>query len=137
MNKTIQLLLDQLVGINRSNISAALVQTIRVDYHGQPTALQYLAMVQDGPKRVSIIPYDPSTSGTILQALTKSGLNGYQFSKREIVVNVPDLTCDEINKTHARIKHLGEEAKVAIRNIRKKLRRGNDGLSEDEKNSLH
>ena len=61
--------------------------------------------------------------GAIEDVLKKQGFNAYKFSKTTVVVNIP-LPCGENrHKVAAQAKKIGEEAKVAVRNIRKKFRK--------------
>ena len=130
MQKTIDLFVEQLIGIHSDTLSIGLVETVKVDYHGQLTPIKYIGSVAQKGRRISVNPYDPGAADLIEQTLKKCGFSAYKFSKQEVVVNVPSQSGEESEKTFTRIKKLGEETKVAIRNVRKKLRQR---LTDDEK----
>ena len=95
------------------------------------------------PTQIVIRPFDPSTIKDIEKAIRASdlGLNP-QNDGRVIRINVPPLSTDVRRKLVARIKDLGEEAKVAIRNVRRDGNKAADQeqkdkvLTEDERNAL-
>jgi len=122
MRKTVDLLESQLFGM-RDNINDDLIATIKVNYNHQPTPLQHLSLVSQRDRRVSIVPYDPSLIGAIEEELKKQGFNAYKFSKTTVVVNIPLPDGESRKKVDSQIKKLGEEAKISIRNIRKKFRK--------------
>jgi ribosome recycling factor len=123
MNKTVDHLEEQLVGIRWGTITSGLVDTVRVSCYSGITELRYLASTQGDAKRIQVTPYDPALLGPINTALNDSGFNAYIFSKTSVVVNVPQRCGEEKDKVIKRVRKLGEEAKVSIRNIRKKARK--------------
>lgn len=134
MDKAIDFLEDQLAGITQfgANMSS-LVDSVKVDYYGQPTPIRNVAhSVRDG-LRLSITPYDPSIVSAIVKGCQKAGLNAYKFSKEIVVVNLQPPSGDTKDEMKKRVKTLGEEAKVAIRQIRKKFKQGAEDKSEDKK----
>lgn len=133
MDKTLAHLKTQLVGIRDGNLSSAVVETVKVDYNGQLTELKNMASVSQKDRRISIYPYDPSSMGEIQQALKKHGFDSHKFSKQEMGVNVPPPSGEEREKTIAHVKRLGEEAKIAVRNIRKQHKTNQS--SEDQQKS--
>lgn len=124
MQNTIALLETQLTGIGtRTNVK--LVSSVRVtDLTGNQLPLEQCAVLQQKGSAISVVPYDPATIHAVRNVLVKNGFDAYVFSKREVVVNVAAPSGEETQKVHARVRKLGEEAKVAIRNIRKKCKNG-------------
>lgn len=122
MRKTVDLLKTQLFGMT-DDIGESLISAVKVQYNHQPTPLQHLSLVNQKDRRVSITPYDPSMVGAVEEELKKQGFNAYKFSKTTVVVNIPVATGETQQKVASQIKKLGEETKVAIRNIRKKFRK--------------
>ena len=135
MEKTIALLTDQLMGIHSGGISDGLVETVKVPYYGQETPLKYISSVVEQDRRVSIIPYDRGMMESILQTLKKCGFTAHKFSKQEVVITIPRNTGEECEKIFVRMRKLGEDAKVSIRNIRKNHKRRRGSLTPDEKRS--
>ena len=86
------------------------------------------------PTQIVIRPFDPSTIKDIEKAIRASdlGLNP-QNDGRVIRINIPALSTDVRRKLVARIKDLGEEAKVAIRNVR---RDGNKAADQEQKDKV-
>jgi ribosome recycling factor len=86
------------------------------------------------PTQIVIRPFDPSTIKDIEKAIRASdlGLNP-QNDGRVIRINIPALSTDVRRKLVARIKDLGEEAKVAIRNVR---RDGNKAADQEQKDKI-
>lgn len=132
MLKAVEVLESSLVGIRSSAITSSCVDVIKVRCYGQPTPIKHIATTVDRSNQVVITPYDPSLSGEILKSLTDVGFNAYTFSKSSIVVSANALSGSEREKVKSQIRKMGEEAKVAIRNIRKAERSKLD-LPEDEK----
>lgn len=122
MRKTVDLLKTQLIGLE-DNVNDDLISTIKVDYNHQQTPLQHLSLISQRDRRVSITLFEPSMIGVVEKELKKQGFNAYKFSKTTVVVNIPLAAGDTRRKVALQIKKLGEEAKVAIRNIRKKFRK--------------
>jgi ribosome recycling factor len=144
MDKAIQNLKNQLVGIRTGRANPGLVDSLRVDVYGSPTPIKQLASVgAPEPTQIVIRPYDAGTIKDIEKAIISSGLGfNPQNDGRLIRINVPPLSTDVRKKMVARIKELTEEAKVSIRNIRRDANKAADQeekdklLSEDECKSL-
>ncbi len=122
MRKTVELFKSQLFGME-DNVSESLVATVKVLCDHQATPLQYLSLVSQRDRRVSVTPYNPMMVGVIEEELKKQGFNAYKFSKTTVVVNVPLADGESRKKVASQVKKLAEEAKVSIRNIRKKFRK--------------
>ena len=122
MRKTVDLLKTQLIGME-DNVNESLVATVKVEYNHQQTPLQHLGLVYQQDRRISITPFDPTMVGVVEEELKKRGFNAYKFSKTTVVVNIPLASGDNSQKVASQMKKLGEEAKVSIRNIRKKFRK--------------
>jgi len=133
MQKTIENLSDSIVGIRLGTISASVVDTIKVPYHGTMTPIKHLAQTAPGQGGIQIDPFDPSMTNTIANVLASSGMNAYAFSKTRVVVSVPPPCGEEKQKVFSHLKKLAEEAKIAIRNIRKNHRQK---LSKDDQKEL-
>lgn len=137
MNKASQFLDSSLVGIRGGAINAACLETVRVSYHGQLTPIWHLANVGDGKGRVAITPFDPTMLGQIVKALTDAGFNAYVCSKVSVAVSSNPMSGAEREKVKAQIKKLGEEAKIAVRGVRKQARQSIDGsLPKDDRQKM-
>jgi ribosome recycling factor len=132
MGKAIDAFFDQIQGMRRGGLDAGFVETIKVLAYGQKTCVSHLAYVSEAQGRISIVPYDPNLVGPIATGLKESGLEAYKFSKTEVVVTKPPSSGEDRNKACDQIRRLGEDAKVSVRNIRKKCKQQLKRLKLDE-----
>ncbi len=121
MEKTISLLSDQLKGIRTGRANTGLVDSIRVEYYGSSTPLKQLARLSTPePQQILIQPFDQSAIGDIIKAIQASNLGLTPNSDNKVIrLNVPSLSVEQRKKLEGRVKELAEEARVAIRNIRR------------------
>jgi ribosome recycling factor len=132
MEKAISKLKDDLTGIRTGRANPGLVDSLRVDVYGSQTPIKQIASVSaPEPQQIVIRPFDPSTIKDIEKGIIASDLGlAPQSDGKVIRLNIPALS-GEVRKTMvARTKELSEEAKVAIRNVR---RDGNKHADQAEK----
>lgn len=122
MDKAVDFFYDQLRGIRWGVITPGLLDSVRIPHDGQKVPLQHLAWTSPNKGQISVTPYDPKHVGLIANALKAEGFNAYPFSKTAVVVSLPQRSGEDREKVITHIKKLAEEARVAIRNIRKKTR---------------
>lgn len=121
MEKAIGVLKNALSGIRTGRATPGLVDSVRVEVYGSQTPLKQLASIgAPEPTQLVIRPYDASTIKEIEKAIVASdlGLNP-QNDGKIIRINIPALSTDVRKKLVARIKELSEEAKIAVRSIRR------------------
>lgn len=131
MEKAIDNMSSQLVGMHSGGLSAGLVDTVKVEYYGQLTPIKQLAQTVDVAQGISVQPHEPNMCGPIVTALKRAGLEAYPFSKIVVMVQRPKLSGDTKNQVKAQIAKIGEDAKIAIRSIRQNFKKAMSG-SEDE-----
>jgi len=140
MQRAIKALERDLSKIRTGRASVALVEEITVEYYGSPTPLNQLASISVPDSRlITIQPWDPSALSAIEKAILKSniGLTPSNDGKR-ICINIPPLTEERRKELVKLVKKIGEEAKVSIRNLRRKANdilkkmRKNKEISEDD-----
>src|SRR5438067_4616902 len=121
MEKSLALLTEQLRGVRTGRANVGLVDSIRVDYYGSPTPLKQVANLSTPePQQILIRPFDPSAIGDIVKAIQASDIGLTPNSDGKAVrLNVPSLSVEQRKKLVSRVKDLAEEARVAIRNIRR------------------
>src|SRR5215210_9034674 len=121
MEKSVALLSDQFRGVRTGRANVGLVDSIRVEYYGSPTPLKQLANLSTPePQQILIRPFDPSVIGDIIKAIQTSDIGLTPNSDNKVVrLNVPSLSVEQRKKLVGRVKDLAEEARVAIRNIRR------------------
>lgn len=140
MQKTMNNLADEFGSIRAGRANPHVLDKIRVDYYGTPTALQQVANISvPEPRMLLIQPWEASLVKDIERAILTSdlGINPTNDGKA-IRLLFPELTEERRKELAKDIKKKGENAKVAIRNIRrdandtfKKLGKNSD-ISEDE-----
>ncbi len=145
MGKTIIALKNELKRIRTGRASTSLLDGIKVDYYGTPTALNQMATVVVPESRlISIQPWDASIIKEIEKAILKSDLGLTPSSDGKLIrIAIPPLS-EERRKELVKLVHKScEEHKVAVRNIRRdanELVKGfkKDGdVSEDEAFKAH
>ena len=131
MENAIQGYRRELATIRAGRANAGILDKITIDYYGAPTPINQMASISVPEARLlAIQPYDKAILGDIEKAILKSDLGLTPSNDGSIIrLSIPQLT-EERRKELVRVaKKEGEEAKVAIRNIR---RDGNDELKKLE-----
>ncbi len=126
MNKTVQAMLANFGSIRAGRASASVLDRVTVNYYGCPTPVNQMANVSTPePRMLMIQPYDKSTLRDIERAILTSdiGINP-QNDGMVIRMAFPPLTEERRREIGKNISRYAEEAKVAIRSIRR------DGLEK-------
>lgn len=135
MQATVNVLKDDLQGMRGNRASTSLVDRLRVEYYGQETELRQLANIST-PEAMQILirPYDNSAVGAIERAIQQSDLGiNPNVDGNSIRLNMPALTRERRQELVRVVGKRLEEAKVAIRNIR---RSANQDLAEFESEKM-
>jgi len=121
MKKTCESLTTTLATIRAGRANAAVLDQIQVDYYGVPTPIQQVASVATpDPRSLVIQPWDSSVLKGIEKAILASDLGiNPQNDGRALRLVFPPLTEERRRDLVKQTKKYGEEAKVAIRNIRR------------------
>jgi ribosome recycling factor len=135
MDKTIDSLRADLMTFRTGRASPALVERISVDYYGMPTPLQQLATISvPEPQQLLIRPFTKGDIAAIERAISKSDLKLTPNNDgQQIRLLIPPLTEERRRELSKLVARRGEEARVAIRNIR---RDAIHDLREMEKESM-
>jgi ribosome recycling factor len=107
-----------------------LLQRITVDYYGTPTTLQQLATIAIPEPRLLVIqPFDKSTVGDIEKAIQNSDL-GLNPSNDGNVIRIafPPLTEERRKELIRLVRHMAEEGRVAVRNVRRHIKSDMEAL---------
>jgi ribosome recycling factor len=144
MLKAVTILKGNLAGIRTGRANPGLVDSLKVELYGSPTPIKQVASIGvPEPNQIVVRPYDPSTLADIERALVASDLGfNPQNDGRLIRIIIPPLSTDVRRKMVTRIKELAEEARVAIRNVRRDgnkaadLQQKDKQLSEDERDTV-
>ena len=121
MKKTCESLSTQFATIRAGRANAAVLDQITVDYYGSPTPINQVASIgSPDPRTLLIQPWDGSVLKGIEKAILASDLGiNPQNDGRMIRLVFPPLTEERRRDLCKQTKKYGEEAKVAIRNIRR------------------
>lgn len=135
MQKACEALRKELASLRTGRANPALLEKVEVDYYGVPTPINQLATITAPDARLLVVqPWDKSIVLKIEKAILKSDLGVTPTSDGTVIrVPIPPLT-EERRKEMVKVaRKKGEEARVAIRNIR---RDGNDRVKAAEKEGL-
>ncbi|MCE4956749.1 ribosome recycling factor [Macrococcoides caseolyticum] len=133
MQKSIESLQRDFAAIRAGHANANLLERVSVNYYGADTPVQQLAGISvPEPRMLLVTPYDKSSIDDILKAINMANLGVNPTSDGNVIrITVPALTEERRKELVKEAKKEAENAKVAIRNIR---RDANDALKKAEKN---
>jgi ribosome recycling factor len=123
MQKAVEVAKDDFSTVRTGRANPLLFQKILVDYYGTPTPLAQLASMQNPEARMLVVtPYDKSALKEIEKAIVAApNLGANVGNDGEIVrVTLPELTEERRREFVKLVRDKGEQAKVVIRNIRRK-----------------
>jgi len=121
MDKSVEATAHEFNTIRTGRASAALLDRIQVDYYGQKTPLKQLATINvPDPRLLTVQPYDPSSIKTIERAIQESDLGLTPANDGKVIrLPIPQLTEERRKELVKVVRHLAEEGRVAIRNVRR------------------
>ena len=133
MEKSLAAFGRELASIRAGRANASLLDRITVDYYGAPTPINQMAGVSVPEARLLVItPYDKSILGDIEKAIMKSDIGITPTNDGNVIrLMIPALTEERRKELAKQVKNEAENAKVAVRNVR---RDANDDLKKLEKN---
>ncbi|MCX5689911.1 MAG: ribosome recycling factor [Planctomycetota bacterium] len=132
MEKAVDYLKQELRGVRTGRASPALVEFLKIEAYGSQTDLKALASISvPEPTQLLIKPFDSTIISAIKSAIEKSGLGmNPMVEGKQIRLQLPAMSAERRQKDAARIKKMGEEAKVVIRNSRRDANKHADGLGK-------
>jgi ribosome recycling factor len=135
MDKAISAFQHDLASLRTGRASTGLVDKLLVEYYGTPTALQELALISiPEAQLIAIKPYDPSAIKAIERAIMQSDLGLTPNNDGKLIrLQIPRLTEERRRDLTKSASKRAEEAKVAVRNIR---RSAQDDLRNFEKEKM-
>ena len=121
MQKVVEHLKAGLRTVRTGRASAGLVEHLKVDYYGSPTELRQLATITvPDPLLIVIKPYDPGSIGDIAKGIQASELGIMPIVDGKMIrLSIPPLSQERRTQLVHQVKEQTEEAKVALRNIRR------------------
>ena len=121
MDKSVETTHDHFNSVRTGRAAPALLDRITIDYYGTPTPLKNLATINaPEPRLLTIQPFDPSSIKSIEKAIQESDL-GLQPSNDGKVIRlpIPQLTEERRKELVKLVRHMAEEGRVAVRNVRR------------------
>jgi ribosome recycling factor len=145
MNAALDALAREFASVRTGRASAALLDTLRVDYYGTPTPVAQMASVSTPDARTVVIqPWEAGQIGAIEKAIQKSDLGLTPVNDGKLIrLTMPTPTEERRKQLVKTVAKMAEDARVAVRNVR---REANDKLkaaakkqkaSEDEERRAH
>lgn len=132
MDKTLEALRAELSKVRTGKATTALLDGVKVDYYGSPTPISQVGNITVlDPHTLSITPWDKSMVQPIDKAILEANLGFNPISDgTNLKIPIPALTEERRKDFVKLVKKFGEDAKVAIRNVR---RDANDHLKKEQK----
>jgi ribosome recycling factor len=132
MNKALEAFKRDLSKVRTGRASLSLLDDVKVDYYGTPTPLNQVGtMAVPEPRLITIQPWEKNLIPEIEKAILKADLGLNPSSDGQLIRLVfPPLTEERRKEMVKQVKRMGEDAKIAIRNVR---RDANDSLKKLEK----
>jgi ribosome recycling factor len=121
MTKSLEFFKQQIAKVRTGRANASILDNIKVDYYGSPTPITQIATINvPDAKTIVVQPWDQSTLGAIEKAIKQSDLGFNPMNDGRILrIPVPPLTEERRKEIVKFCKKLTEDAKIAIRNIRR------------------
>ncbi len=135
MERSLDALRRDLSRIRTGRASLALLDGIKIDYYGTPTPLNQVATLAVPESRlITIQPWDKSQLATVEKAIMSSDLGLTPTNDGALIrLSIPALTAERRKELVKQVKKMGEDSKIALRNVR---RDGNETLKSFEKDKL-
>ena len=145
MKKTLEFCKEDLNTIRAGRANPAILDKVMVDYYGTPTALKQISNVSvPEPRMLLISPFDPKSISDIEKAINMANIGINPSNDGKVIrLAIPQVTEERRKELNKSVKKIGEETKVALRNMRrdlndelKKLEKAKEMTEDDLKNAL-
>ena len=145
IQKSESILKEDLATVRAGRANAALVDKVMVEYYGTPTPLKALANISvPEPRTLLITPFDPKSIPEIEKGINIANIGINPINDGKVVrLQIPQVTEERRKELTKTVKKMGEDTKVAVRNLRrdandkvKKLEKAGDYTEDDMKETL-
>jgi ribosome recycling factor len=142
MDKSVDATHDHFNSVRTGRASSALLDRIQIDYYGTPTPLKNIATINvPEPRLLTIQPFDPTAMKQIERAIQESDLGLTPSNDGKLIrLPIPQLTEERRKELVKVTRHMAEEGRVAVRNVRRdvmkhleELVRGGEVGDDDER----
>ena len=145
IEKSLNVLKEEMGTVRAGRANAALVDKVMVEYYGTPTPLKALANISvPEPRTLLISPFDPNSIPEIEKGINAANIGITPANDGKVVrLQIPQVTEERRKELTKVVKKLGEDDKVAVRNLRreandkvKKMEKAGDFTEDDAKSTL-
>ena len=145
IEKSLNLLKEDMGTVRAGRANAALVDKVVVEYYGTPTPLKSLANISvPEPRTLLISPFDPKSIPEIEKAINIANIGITPANDGKVIrLQIPQVTEERRKELTKVVKKMGEETKVAVRNLRrdandkvKKMEKAGEFTEDDVKSTL-
>lgn len=145
IKKSETLLKEDLATVRAGRANAALVDKVQVDYYGTSTPLKSLANISvPEPRTLLISPFDPKSIPEVEKAINAANIGINPVNDGKVIrLQIPQVTEERRKELTKTVKKMGEETKVAVRNLRrdandkvKKLEKSGEYTEDDVKETM-
>jgi ribosome recycling factor len=121
MDKSVESVRHEFNTVRTGRASPALLDRVHVDYYGQKTPLKQLATIgAPEPRLLTIQPFDPNSLRSIERAIQESDLGLTPSNDGKLIrLPIPQLTEERRKELVRVVRHMAEEGRVAVRNVRR------------------
>jgi len=121
MHKSVESLRHELTRLRTGRASTALIEPLKVPYYGTDTPITQVASVAIADARsITITPFEKTMVGPVEKAILSSDLGLTPTTVGQVIrINLPALTEERRKELSKHVAHEGENAKVAVRNVRR------------------
>ena len=121
MNSAVEALQHELATVRTGRASVGIVEHVKIDYYGTSTPLNQLATITTpDPKMIMIQPYDKGAVGDITKSLQKSDIGLTPSNDGQVIrLSIPPLTEERRKELAKQVRSRVEDARVAVRNVRR------------------
>jgi ribosome recycling factor len=135
MQSAVEVLTREFAGVRTGRASVALLEHVRVDYYNTPTPIPQVASISVPDARTLLIqPWDQSVLAKIEKAIQKSDLGITPANDGKVIrLTIPPLNEERRRQLAKSVGKLAEDARVAIRNVRREAKERIKALLRDRK----
>jgi ribosome recycling factor len=121
MDKSVEAAQAEFATLRTGRASPALLDRVQIDYYGQQTPLKQLATIgAPEPRMLTIQPFDPNSVSAIERAIQESDLGLTPSNDGKLIrLPIPQLTEERRKELVKVVRHMAEEGRVAVRNVRR------------------
>jgi ribosome recycling factor len=121
MDKSVEATHDHFNSVRTGRATAALLDRITIDYYGTPTPLKNMATINvPEPRMLTIQPFDPTSIKQIEKTIQESDLGLTPSNDGKLIrLPIPQLTEERRKELVKVVRHMAEEGRVAVRNVRR------------------